>query len=472
MPGSFDDVNLAQAPVAHADRPMPQNLEAEQALLSAMIWNQDALQECLIELEPDDFYNPANRIIFNAIKRMFDEGRPIDMITLADVLKSEGNLEKAGGPEHLVGLGESYVLDAWQNHIELLRRDSILRAMIKTTASISALAYNAPEDTKEVVDRAEQMLFDVTGRSVRASYQGLSDIMSDYFVSLEEMSKNKGMRQGIYTGFPDIDGRLLGLRPGQMVVIGARPGVGKTSFALNLAVNAAREGASIAFFSMEMSKVEIAQRLLACEATGVHMREIRAGNIRDANWINIIEATDKLSQLDITIDDTAGTTVTEIRAKARRILNGKKNGLIIIDYMQLLSPSGGGRRSDSRATEVSEMSRGIKILAKDLGVPVIALSQLNRQVESRGGGRGEEARAKRPQLADLRESGSIEQDADIVLLLDRALTQEEAQRNDRPDWGMAECIIAKNRSGETGNVRLAFIAEDTKFISLDTHHEP
>ncbi|RVU96642.1 replicative DNA helicase [Coriobacteriales bacterium OH1046] len=469
MPSLIDDINPARVP-AHADRPMPQNIEAEQALLSAMIWSQDALQECLIELVPDDFYSPANRVIFNAVKRMFDEGRPIDVITLADVLKSEGNLEKAGGPEHLVGLGENYVADVWPNHIEMLRRDAILRSMIKASASISALAYNAPEDTKEVIDRAEQMLFEVTGRSVRSTYEPLSNVMSDYFVSLEEMSKNKGMRQGIYTGYPDIDRNLLGMRPGQMVVIGARPGVGKTSFALNIAVNAARAGASIAFFSMEMSKVEIAQRLLACETTGVHMREIRAGLIRDANWINIIEATDKLSQLDITIDDTAGTTVTEIRAKARRILNGKKEGLVIIDYMQLLSPSA-GRRSDSRATEVSEMSRSIKILAKDLGVPVIALSQLNRQVESRGGGRGEDARAKRPQLADLRESGSIEQDADIVLLLDRSLTKEEAERSNRPDWGVAECIIAKNRSGETGTVQLAFIAEDTKFISLDIRHE-
>ena len=404
MPSPSLDVNPAQTP-AQIDRPMPQNLEAEAALLSAMIWNQEALQECLIELVPEDFYNPANRLIFNAIKRMFDEGRPIDIITLADVLKSEGNLEKAGGPGYLVGLSENYVADVWPNHIEMLRRDAVLRAMIKTSASISALAYNAPEDTKEVIDRAEQMLFEVTGRAVRSSYDGLSNIMSDYFVSLAEMSK-----------------------------------------------------------------VEIAQRLLASETTGVHMREIRAGMIRDANWINIIEATDKLSQLDITIDDTAGTTVTEIRAKARRILNGKKDGLVIIDYMQLLSPSG-GRRSDSRATEVSEMSRAIKILAKDLGVPVIALSQLNRQVESRGGGRGEEARAKRPQLADLRESGSIEQDADIVLLLDRSLTKEEAERQNRPDWGVADCIIAKNRSGETGTVRLAFISEDTKFISLDSRHE-
>ena len=461
MPGSFDDVNLAQAPVAHADRPMPQNLEAEQALLSAMIWNQDALQECLIELEPDDFYNPANRIIFNAIKRMFDEGRPIDMITLADVLKSEGNLEKAGGPEHLVGLGESYVLDAWQNHIELLRRDSILRAMIKTTASISALAYNAPEDTKEVVDRAEQMLFDVTGRSVRASYQGLSDIMSDYFVSLEEMSKNKGMRQGIYTGFPDIDGRLLGLRPGQMVVIGARPGVGKTSFALNLALNAAAEGVSVAFFSLEMSKVEIAQRLLASQAR-IDLRDIRGGRIKRDQWDQILQATSELSSLDMMIDDTPGTTITEIRAKSRRMLDSRlKQGklcVVIIDYLQLLSPPEGQRRSDSRATEVSEMSRGIKIMAKDLGLPVIALSQLNRAVTDRKG--------KRPELSDLRESGSIEQDADIVVLLDRSMTDEEAERQDRPDKNITDFIIAKNRSGPLGIVHLAFLAGSTKFVEV------
>ena len=342
-----------------------------------MMISVDALQECLISLDPEDFYQPSNRTVFVAMREMFDKNLPIDNISLADYLKSTGELERVGGRSFLLGLGtNSLALVGWRRHVEMLHRDTTLRKMIHASAQITALAYDAPEDTKEVVDKAERLLLDVTNRDVRSSEQTIEQIMGDLYEELGAAAADNERVLGVKTGFPRIDECLLGLRPGQMIVIGARPGVGKTSFALNLMVNAAFEGAAVAMFSLEMSKVEIGQRLLAANAR-VGLHEIRSANIMDEQWPQILQATNELSQLDIVIDDTPGTTVTEIRAKARRILHGKPLGLVIIDYLQLISPPAGQRRSDSRATEVSEMSRGIKIMAKDLGVPVVALSQLN-----------------------------------------------------------------------------------------------
>ena len=281
--------------------------------------------------------------------------------------------------------------------------------------------------------------------------------MGDLYEQLGEMSSKGENSFGIKTGYKGIDKALQGMRPGQMIVVGARPGVGKTSFALNLCINAAASGASVIFFSLEMSKVEIAQRLLSATAS-IPLSDIRGAHIQNNQWPTLLEATGQLSNLDVQIDDTAGTTVTEIRAKARRLLHDKKNGLIIVDYLQLISPPPSRRRSDNRATEVSEMSRGLKIMAKDLNVPVVALSQLNRTVEGRTG--------KRPQLSDLRESGAIEQDADIVILLDRSTSPEEAQRKDRPPEGVTQFIIAKNRSGPLTTVDLTFLANSTKFVEV------
>ena len=435
MPSDDYDINPTRMTVSEPGV-MPQDREAESSVLSAMMISPDALQECLIELTPDDFYFPANQTIFLAVREMFNRNQPVDSISLADYLKSTGELEKIGGRSYLLGLANnSLALLGWRRHMEMLHRDTTLRKMILASAQITALAYDAPEDTKEVIDRAEKMLLDVTNRDVHT---------------------NEPL--GVQTGFPSIDSCLLGLRPGQMVVIGARPGVGKTSFALNLATNAAFAGASVALFSLEMSKTEIAQRLLAANAR-IGLQEIRSGNIRAEQWPQILEATEQLSKLDIVIDDTPGTTVTEIRAKARRILRGKKLGVVIVDYLQLISPPSGGHRADSRATEVGEMSRGIKIMAKDLEVPVITLSQLNRTVENRTG--------KRPQLSDLRESGSIEQDADIVALLDRSMNEEEAAREDRPAMGETTFIIAKNRSGALADVPLTFLPGSTKFVEID-----
>ena len=442
---------------------MPQDLDAESSVLSAMMISAEALQECLIGLTPDDFFHPSNRIVFVAMREMFDKNRPIDAISLADQLRTQGDLERIGGRSFLLGLGNnSLALVGWRRYIEMLHRDTTLRKMIQASAQITALAFDAPEDTKEVVDRAEKLLLDVTNRDVRQSEQSLEEIMGELYEELEEQSMAGEKALGVQTGFPKIDECLLGLRPGQMIVLGARPGVGKTSFALNLATNAAYHGASVAFFSLEMSKAEIAQRLLAAEAR-IGLQEIRSARIRDDQWPQILEAVNQLSQLDIVIDDTPGTTVTEVRAKARRMLRGKKLGIVVLDYLQLVSPPQGGHRADSRATEVGEMSRGIKIMAKDLGVPVVALSQLNRTVENRTG--------KRPQLSDLRESGSIEQDADIVCFLDRSMNEEEAAREDRPAVGETTFIIAKNRSGSLADVPLTFLASSTKFVEIDNHYE-
>lgn len=442
---------------------MPQDLEAESSVLSAMMISAEALQECLIGLTPDDFFHPSNRIVFMAMREMFDKNLPIDAISLADQLRTQGDLDRIGGRSFLLGLGNnSLALVGWRRHIEMLHRDTTLRKMIQASAQISALAFDAPEDTKEVVDRAEKLLLDVTNRDVRQSEQTLEEIMGELYEELEEQSMSGEKTLGVQTGFPKIDECLLGLRPGQMIVLGARPGVGKTSFALNLATNAAYHGASVAFFSLEMSKAEIAQRLLAAEAR-IGLQEIRSARIRDDQWPQILEAVNQLSQLDIVIDDTPGTTVTEVRAKARRMLRGKKLGVVILDYLQLVSPPQGGHRADSRATEVGEMSRGIKIMAKDLEVPVIALSQLNRTVENRTG--------KRPQLSDLRESGSIEQDADIVCFLDRSMNEDEAAREDRPAVGETTFIIAKNRSGSLADVPLTFLASSTKFVEIDNRYD-
>ena len=321
--------------------------------------------------------------------------------------------------------------------------------------------YNAPTDTKEVVERAESMLLSVTDREVKNAYKPLNDFLIEAFNEAKEVCEAGGVAAGVPTGYPSLDRMLMGLREGQLVIIGARPAVGKTSFALNLALNAASEGYTVAFFSLEMSGKEIAQRFI-CAHAQVSMSNFRTGKISPQEWANIGQAAEDLSRLDILIDDTPGITVTEIRAKARRMLHNKEKAIIILDYLQLVSPPA-GRRAESRTVEVSEMSRALKIMAKELAVPVISLSQLSRAVESRTG--------KRPQLSDLRESGSIEQDADIVMFLDRSSNEQEAGREDRPPEGITRIIVAKNRSGPIGDVDLVFLAASTKFYELNEHAE-
>jgi len=461
------DISGASSMASFAGRQLPSNADAEDSVLGAMLLSPDAMQDILTEVKPSDFYRLPNRIIFVACTELFDRGMPVDQVTLMDYLRTKGELERAGGAERILDLGaNTLALANWPQHAEMMRRDSILRQIITASTGIVSLAFDWPGDTKEVVERAEKMLLDVTNQDISSDYSDMGQIMIEVSDQMAAQMANPDGESGVKTGFPGLDSLLMGLRPGQMVVVGARPGVGKTSLGLNLATNAARTGTTVAFFSLEMSKLEVGQRLLSSEAK-IPLSRIRSARIAPEEQGAIIEGASTLAEMSFMVDDTPGTTVTEIRAKARRMLKGCSNGLIIVDYLQLLSTPA-GRRSDNRATEVGEMSRGIKIMAKDLGVPVIALSQLNRQSESRTERGG---RSKRPQLSDLRESGSIEQDADIVILLDRSMTEEEAEREDRPDKDVTDFIVAKNRSGPLGTVHCMFLAEMTKFVELDTRYD-
>ena len=441
---------------------LPNNPDAEANVLSAMLLSSEVVEEALTELLPDDFYRPMNKALFETMHNMYDRSMPIDSITLIDYLNSENKLQEVGGEAYILELmGQTLSLVNWQHHASIVRRDAMLREIIGATNQINQLAYNAPTDTKEVVERAESMLLSVTARDVKNAYKPLNDFLIEAFNEAKEVCEAGGVAAGVPTGYPSLDRMLMGLREGQLVIIGARPAVGKTSFALNLALNAASEGYTVAFFSLEMSGKEIAQRFI-CAHAQVSMSNFRTGKISPQEWANIGQAAEDLSRLDILIDDTPGITVTEIRAKARRMLHNKEKAIIILDYLQLVSPPA-GRRAESRTVEVSEMSRALKIMAKELAVPVISLSQLSRAVESRTG--------KRPQLSDLRESGSIEQDADIVMFLDRSSNEQEAGREDRPPEGITRIIVAKNRSGPIGDVDLVFLAASTKFYELNEHAE-
>ena len=441
---------------------LPNNPDAEANVLSAMLLSSEVVEEALTELLPDDFYRPMNKALFETMHDMYDRSMPIDSITLIDYLNSENKLQEVGGEAYILELmGQTLSLVNWQHHASIVRRDAMLREIIGATNQINQLAYNAPTDTKEVVERAESMLLSVTDREVKNAYKPLNDFLIEAFNEAKEVCEAGGVAAGVPTGYPSLDRMLMGLREGQLVIIGARPAVGKTSFALNLALNAASEGYTVAFFSLEMSGKEIAQRFI-CAHAQVNMSNFRTGKISPQEWANIGQAAEDLSRLDILIDDTPGITVTEIRAKARRMLHNKEKAIIILDYLQLVSPPA-GRRAESRTVEVSEMSRALKIMAKELSVPVISLSQLSRAVESRTG--------KRPQLSDLRESGSIEQDADIVMFLDRSSNEQEAGREDRPPEGITRIIVAKNRSGPIGDVDLVFLAASTKFYELNEHAE-
>jgi replicative DNA helicase len=434
---------------------VPHDEAAERTVLSAAILSQDALTEIVSLVTVEDFYMPSNKAIYGAIHDMFDRSMEVAPVALMDVLKTRGELDNVGGPDRILELtGDPFSIASWRSCVDIMQRDSMLREMLYAAVEITALTQQAPEDTREVVDKAESLLLSVTDRRVKSTHAMLREVMDDLYDDLCERTES-GDDGGLRTGFPGVDSRTLGLRRGQMVVIGARPGVGKTSLCLNLATNMAYDGVHVALFSLEMSKEEIAQRLLATRS-GVSLSSIRSASMGQAEWQSIVDAIAELRDLPIAIDDTPGTTATEIRAKARRMLHGVDRGVVIVDYIQLMSsPS----KQESRATAVGEMSRGMKIMAKELGVPVIALSQLNREVEGRQG--------KRPQLSDLRESGSIEQDADIVMLLDRSMTPEEAERKDRPAEGVTALIIAKNRSGPLGTVNLRFDGDTTRFIELE-----
>lgn len=461
MPGPLQNSHTTADTLDPAKRAsLPQNIEAEQSVLSACLLNGEAVEEIILRLKPENFFRPAHRIIFEAVYDLTVRRIPVDPIALADTLQAKGQLEAVGGKAYLVELADNtFALTNWQRHVDIVKRNAILRELVYAAADINALAYDAPDDLNEVVEEAEKTLFNVTEKRVSSSFVKMDTLITDAFEEITKLAEQKTSMAGVPTGFRDVDDLFHGFRDGDLVILAARPGVGKTSFALNLAVNAAKSGAAVAFFSLEMSAGQLVQRILCAEAR-VNLSKIRSGQIAEGDWGAIADASNTLSKLEIYIDDSPGLSILEARAKARRELrhaSGQGKGLIIVDYLQLMQPPQ-SRRDGNRAVEVGEISRGLKILGKEMDMPVIALSQLSRAVEMRG--------KKRPMLSDLRESGSIEQDADIVMFIDRSMDEMEAESEDRPDLGQAQLIVAKHRNGATRDIDLAFNPEYTRFMDF------
>ena len=432
---------------------LPQNIEAEQTVLAACLISNGVFEEVSLRLKPESFFRPAHRIIFEAMREMNARSIPIDVISVGDTLQASGQLEAVGGKAYLLELADNtFAFTSWAHHSEIVARDAMRRQLLHASAKITALAYDAPADPKELVSEAEASLFSVTEQTVSSTFKDIQTLVMEANDEITEMAGREGTMQGVPTGFKDVDALFCGLRPGDLIILAARPAVGKTSFAMSLAVNAAKLGSPVAFFSLEMSSIQITQRLLAAEA-GLNLSKMRSGQLSDSDWSSLVRASGELSQHELYIDDSPALSIVELRTKARRMMRNKKNGLIIVDYLQLMQPV--IPHPNNRAVEVAEISRGLKVLAKELGVPILSLSQLSRSVESRTD--------KRPMLSDLRESGSIEQDADIVMFIDRSTSEAEAEHDSRPDWGVAELIVAKHRNGPTRDITMTFIPEYTKF---------
>ena len=432
----------------------PHDNEAEQAIIGSMLTDKDAVSNSIEVLKEDDFYREDNKIIYSAMLNLYNRAEPIDLITVKSELESMGNFDKVGGFEYLTELPEKVPTTANVNkYIKIVKEKSELRNLIKTANEIIELGYNQTEDVSDVMESAEKKIFDIMQDKNQKGYTPIKDILVDSFTELEELYNKKQHITGVPTGFADLDYRTAGLHNSELILVAARPAMGKSAFALNIAVNAAlRANTPVAIFNLEMSKEQLVNRILCSEAM-VDSNKIRTGKLEDKDWNKLAEAIGPLSETGIYIDDTPGISIMEIRAKCRKLKLEKNIGLVVIDYLQLIQ--GSNKRNGSREQEISEISRSLKILAKELNVPVIALSQLSRAVEQRPD--------HRPMLSDLRESGAIEQDADIVMFLYR----DDYYNEDSEKKNVAEVIIAKNRSGSTGTVDLGWLGSYTKFVNLE-----
>jgi replicative DNA helicase len=456
MVQSLDDARRRSSggrAAAPPGRVPPHNLQAEESLLGAMLLNRDAIADALQTCDADDFYKPAHGHIFEAIQALYGQGEPADTVTVADELRRAGLLDAIGGPGVLTDLvaGTPHTGNA-VHYARIVEEFALLRRLIAVGGEITELGYTVPDDVGVAVDQAEAMVFDVAQRRVSDTVVELKDLLSETLDRLAALYDRGEAITGTPTGYIDLDERLSGLQPSSLLIVGARPGCGKTSFALGMAGHAAVEkNLPVLFFSLEMSHEEVTQRLLSAEAN-VEATKLRNGRLSDNDWKKISHAIGRLSSAPLYIDDNPNLTVMEMRAKARR-LKSRLGGLsmVVVDYLQLMS---GRRSAENRQVEVSEISRGLKILARELEVPVVALSQLSRNLEMRAD--------KRPMLADLRESGSLEQDADVVLFLYR----DELYNPESQDRGIAEIIVAKHRSGPTGTERLAFLDRFTRFANM------
>ena len=451
--------------ISSAERVPPHNLEAEQALLGSMFISLEAVEGCVGGIRAVDFYRPAHSKIFSAMEHLYSRGESVDAVTVADRLEATGELDEVGGKPYLITI--TNVVPTAANspkYAEIVKRASTLRDLISAATQIAAMGYSAPDDLGEVVQRAEKLIFDVTNQRISESFRDLKELLKEGFTRIEELYENKEGMTGVPTKFADLDRILAGLHRSDLIILAARPSVGKTALALNIAANAAREGIPTAVFSLEMSGEQLVQRML-CSEGQIDSQRLRTGHLNDNDWTKIMGALGRLGDLPLHVDDTPAISILEIRAKARRLFRGKKQGLVVVDYLQLMQPQ--NRRSENRQVEIADISRGLKVLAKELDIPVLALSQLSRKVEERTD--------KRPILSDLRESGAIEQDADVVMFLHRNTNPKaplgdwelykEARADEQPR-DKTEVIVAKHRNGPTGIATLKFFEEYTLFRSV------
>jgi replicative DNA helicase len=429
----------------------PHNLEAEESLLGAMLLSRDAVAAAIERCSAADFYKPSHARVFEAITTLYGQGEAVDAITVADELHRAGTLEDLGGTAVLLALqSNTPAISSAGRYARIVEEHALLRRLIGVANDISDLGYSLPEDVTQAVDQAESMVFEVAQRRTTDTVASLQELLGQSLDRLEELYGRGESITGVPTGYHDLDEQLAGLQPSNLVVVGARPSMGKTALALGFAANAAVQGTPVLFFSLEMSHLEIAQRVLCAEAR-VDAARMRNGRLLDGDWPKISHAIGRIGNAPLHIDDNPNVTVMDIRARARRMKAREGLGLVVVDYLQLMS---GRLSAENRQVEISEISRGLKILARELEIPVVALSQLSRNLESRSD--------KRPMLADLRESGAIEQDADVVMFIYR----DEVYNPDSADRGSAEVIIAKHRNGPTGSVELAFVANYARFANM------
>lgn len=449
---------MAQKQVQPAKVP-PQNLDAEMSLLGAILIDDEVVADTSEHVRPKDFYDKRHGTIFDAMMRLYEKHKPIDLLTLTEELKRKDQLDTVGGSSYLSEL-TNYVPTAAhaEAYAELVFQKAVRRRLIKASADISELGFNEDTSTQELLEQAEAELFSVSDQSLKQDLVSLESILTDSFDRLEELHQNKGALRGVRTGYRDLDNMTAGLQRSDLLILAARPAMGKTTLVTNLAYNVATIAKQpVLFFSLEMSKEQLVDRMLA-DASGVDSWNIRTGNLSDDDFAKLSEAMGEMAEAPIYIDDTPGLSVLEMRTKARRAAHEAPLGLIIVDYLQLMQ--GSGRNDGNRVQEVSEISRGLKLIARELNVPLIALSQLSRSVEQR--------EDKRPQLSDLRESGSIEQDADIVMFIHRPGYYEP---DNEELQNITNLIIAKHRNGPVGKVDLYFHPERLRFMSLDRRHD-
>jgi len=436
----------------------PQNLDAEKSLLGAVMVKDDIMANIVVIITADDFYDDRHKAIFMSMLTLYERTKPIDLLTLTAELKSKKHLDKAGGPTYLSEL-TNYVRTAAHSeaYAELISKAAIRRRLINAATDIIEQAYGDEGEVPEIVGNAEKELFSVTDRNVKNDLISLDDILSDTFDRLEELQKSGGSIRGLKTGFHDLDHKTAGFQKSDLVVIGARPAMGKTTLAQNLAYNVATiNKKAVLFFSLEMNRAQIVDRMLA-DVSGVNSWKIRTGNLNTEDFEKISEAMSEMSEAPIFIDDSSGVNILEMRTKARRAAHDHDIGMIIVDYLQIMSGSVASQKQ-GRVQEVSEISRGLKMIARELDIPVIALAQLSRSVTGR--------EDPRPVLSDLRESGSIEQDADLVVFIHRPDYYKQNDSSYTPT-NITELLIAKHRNGPIGKVELYFNSELMRFQSLD-----